>query len=105
MVQDKYAPVLYEVPYTEEEAEKYQKQDLKKWRRAADDFQRVVSKWYDFQMDKYQLPHSVFDKLTVREMVMFTIFHNKLHIESILERINSKAIPTESESDEQLDLL
>ena len=98
MPPDKHAPVLYEIPYTEEEAEKFQKQDLKNWRKATNGFQRTVARWYDFQMDRYQLPHPVLDKVTVREMLMFTIFHTKYHTDSIVKRIRAKAAPAEEQS-------
>lgn len=98
--EDKHAPVLYEVPYSEDEAEKFKKKDLRKWRRLSDDFLRIVVRWYDFQLDKYQLPHDVLDLITVRELVMFHVFHNKHHIESTLKRINEHTVVAQQQQQE-----
>jgi hypothetical protein len=88
---DKYAPVLYEVPYAEEDAERFQKQDQRKWRRTSSAFQKAASKWDDYQMDRYQLPHPVLGIITAREMIMYTIFHTQQHIESALKRVYENA--------------
>jgi len=39
----------------------------------------VMEKWEDNELDEYLLPHPILDKLTIREMLFFTIYHNLRH--------------------------
>ena len=36
-------------------------------------------KWDDQELDEYSLPHPILGKLTIREMLFFTIYHNRRH--------------------------
>lgn len=44
-----------------------------------------VEKWSEKDLDKYQLPHPAFGKLSVRDMLKFTDFHTQHHHEQIKE--------------------
>jgi len=39
----------------------------------------VAEKWNEDSLDKYILPHPLIGKLTIREMLYFTIYHNFRH--------------------------
>lgn len=39
----------------------------------------AVEKWDDKALDEAQLPHPIIGKLTIREMLYFTIYHNLRH--------------------------
>jgi len=39
----------------------------------------VAEKWNEDELDQYQLPHPILGKLTIREMLYFTIYHNLRH--------------------------
>jgi len=39
----------------------------------------VVENWQDTELDQYQLPHPLLGKLTVREMLFFSIYHTLRH--------------------------
>lgn len=39
----------------------------------------ALEKWLDEDLDQYQLPHPLLGKLTVREMLFFTIYHTLRH--------------------------
>ena len=45
-------------------------------------FSELVStteKWQENDLDRYQLPHPLLGKLTIREMLYFAIYHNLRH--------------------------
>lgn len=44
-----------------------------------------IEKWSEKDLDKYQLPHPAFGKLSVRDMLKFTDFHTQHHHEQIKE--------------------
>ena len=39
----------------------------------------VVEQWNENELDEYLLPHPILSKLTIREMLFFTIYHNLRH--------------------------
>ncbi len=39
----------------------------------------AVEKWQETELDEVQLPHPIIGKITVREMLFFTIHHNLRH--------------------------
>jgi DinB superfamily len=39
-----------------------------------------LAKWTDAQLDAYRLPHPLLGKLSVREMMFFTVHHNEHHV-------------------------
>jgi DinB family protein len=43
------------------------------------------------QLDRIQLPHPILGKLTVREMLMFTLYHQRHHIDVITRRLAQQA--------------
>ena len=38
-------------------------------------------------LDRYRLPHPLLGKLTVREMLFFTVYHNYHHVRSVADRL------------------
>ena len=44
---------------------------------------KVMAKWHESELDHYILPHPLLGKLTVREMLFFTIYHTQHHFKSI----------------------
>jgi DinB family protein len=68
--------------------------DRKAWRAKIMDEHHVVqqqltaavSRWPEKQLDRYQLPHPLLGKLTVREMLFFTIYHQSHHREVVERR-------------------
>jgi hypothetical protein len=44
--------------------------------------QRLIAaaqQWSEAELDSLQLPHPAIGMITLREMLLFTIFHNTLH--------------------------
>ena len=51
-----------------------------------DQLSETVSKWKEAALSKYILPHPLIGKLTLREMMFFTIFHTQHHHRVLMER-------------------
>jgi len=54
--------------------------------------QRVVSaleNWSEEDLDVYRLPHPAIGAITVREMLYFTVHHNRLHGNDIAQGLES----------------
>jgi len=61
-----------------------QKQQLlEKFEYAKTKLLKVLEKWDEKSLSKYILPHPAIGKLTIREMLFFTIFHTEHHLEII----------------------
>jgi DinB superfamily len=43
----------------------------------------IMAKWSDNQLDSYLLPHPLLGKITIREMLFFTILHTEHHFLAI----------------------
>lgn len=51
--------------------------------------ERIDKQWSEDQLERYLLPHPILGKLTVREMLFFTIYHTLHHYKSIQDIISS----------------
>jgi len=86
----RYAPSAIKLPMSEEEAEKVRKKIISKWIKLGERLLLYLHNWNEEDLDKYQLPHPILGKLTMREILMFTIIHNLHHLEKIQERTQNK---------------
>jgi hypothetical protein len=62
-----------------EDAEGKKQALLDQWSKANAELFSVVEKWNEDELDRYLLPHPLIGKLTIREMIYFTIYHNLRH--------------------------
>lgn len=46
----------------------------------------AVSGWREWQLDRLRLPHPALGRLTVREMLFFTLYHNLHHVRNVARR-------------------
>ena len=51
------------------------------------DLRTAIAPWREEQLDHIQLPHPLLGKLTVREMLFFTLYHQGHHIEAVKRRL------------------
>lgn len=51
--------------------------------RQKDNLLSVLAKWSEGDLDAYLLPHPIVGKLTVREMLFFTVYHIRHHLSSL----------------------
>lgn len=54
---------------------------LERYRHESRRLSFVIERWPERDLDTYRLPHPLLGKLTVREMLLFTIFHTQCHLE------------------------
>lgn len=52
---------------------------LDQFAKASAELVSVVDKWDEKELDEYLLPHPILGKLSLREMIFFTIYHNLRH--------------------------
>jgi len=62
-----------------EDAEEKKTELLEQWSKASKELVSVAEKWNENDLDGYLLPHPLIGKLTIREMLFFTIYHNLRH--------------------------
>lgn len=62
-----------------ENAEEKKMELLEQFSKASVDLVSVVEKCSESELDSYLLPHPLIGKLTIREMLYFTIYHNLRH--------------------------
>ena len=60
---------------------------IKKYNRYKKKLSAKIEKQNEVDLDKYILPHPLLGKVTLREMLFFTIHHNEHHLESLKNRI------------------
>lgn len=56
---------------------------LDKYIGYSEKLERLVSRYSEKDLDKYILPHPLLGKLTLREMIFFTIYHTQHHTDSL----------------------
>lgn len=62
----------------------YQKAELiESFIDAKEQLIKAVEQWEDDQLDNYCIPHPLLGKLSVREMLFFTIYHTRHHMSGI----------------------
>jgi uncharacterized damage-inducible protein DinB len=86
----KYAPEFKEKPYTEDEAHAERIKIIKTWIKLEKGILAALSSWSESDLDRYRLPHPALGKLTVREMLMCTLYHNLHHTNGVQKRLQSK---------------
>ncbi len=57
----------------------HKKELLGQLSRTGDSLISALEKWQDAELDQYQLPHPIIGKLTMREMLFFSIYHTLRH--------------------------
>jgi hypothetical protein len=65
---------------------------LERLAQANDHLQKAIARWSDADLDRYQLPHPLLGKLTIREMLFFTVYHQHHHM-NVTSRRRAEAGP------------
>jgi hypothetical protein len=50
------------------------------------EIKKAIRQWREQDLDRYQLPHPLLGRLTVREMLLFTVLHNQHHVDVVKRR-------------------
>ena len=72
--------------------------DLAAWRRTImstyvgllRDLRRAIARWPEKKLDVLQLPHPLLGKLTLREMLFFTLYHQRHHVDVVKRRLEEQ---------------
>ena len=51
-------------------------------------YKKQIAQWKDQDLDNYNLPHPILGNITVREMILFSLFHLFHHTEKLEIRLN-----------------
>lgn len=72
-------------PYGPDSDTEYSKADmLKQWNEIGEKLAaRVEKHWEEEKLDQYLVPHPLLGKLTIREILFFTIYHTHHHLTQI----------------------
>ncbi len=62
---------------------------LASWQMIQQKFAERLMPWTEAELDKYCLVHPLLKRLSMREMLFFTIFHTYHHLEIIKKRLNN----------------
>lgn len=60
-------------------AETKKRELLEQFSKASAELVSAIEKWDEKELDDYLLPHPILGKLTIREMLFFTVYHNLRH--------------------------
>lgn len=60
-----------------------QKEAINYFEKEAEKLSKLTAKWKDKHLDNYLLPHPLLGKMTLREILFFTIYHTNHHGKSI----------------------
>lgn len=61
---------------------------LARWGRVNTRLRAGAESWSEAQLDRIRLPHPLLGKLTVREMLLFTLYHNVHHVAAAKRRLD-----------------
>lgn len=80
----KFAPAAV-APPTDPAA--WQRELVDQCRDALADLAKATVRWSEPELDACRLPHPLLDKLTLREMLFFTLYHYDHHRETVVRRM------------------
>jgi hypothetical protein len=66
---------------------------LARWERTNARLRQAVGKWSERRLDRVALPHPLLGKLTAREMLFFTLYHNQHHVAAAQRRLPRFSAP------------
>ncbi len=68
--------------------EAWRDKTLAAWRAAGAELRAQIPRWSEGALDRHLLPHPLLGKLSVREMLCFTLYHNHHHAARVFERLD-----------------
>lgn len=95
-----FAPEFIEIPAAQDDAERMRTQILQNWDKVNRSLTSALESWPEMYFDKYFLPHPILGKITVREMIMFMIYHNVHHLTKV-QKLFADSLRKQRERDEE----
>jgi hypothetical protein len=65
---------------TENDLDAWRAEIMNEFTGANVDLRKNIARWSDPRLDTLQLPHPLLGKLTIREMLFFTLYHQRHHV-------------------------
>jgi hypothetical protein len=90
----RFAPAPRPLP---DDPEAYRLRLLASWRTAAASVRRKMQRWPEPALDRHRLPHPLLGRISVREMLLFTLYHNAHHLNLVASRSRTSASRGRSE--------
>jgi len=60
---------------------------LARWKRVNARLRGALESWSERDLDRIRLPHPILGKLTAREMLFFTLYHDQHHVAAAMRRL------------------
>jgi hypothetical protein len=74
-----------------EDAGRRRAEILARWDRANVRLRGALERWTEPQLDRILMPHPLLGRLTTREMLFFTLYHNQHHVTAAQRRLAGEA--------------
>jgi len=85
----RFIPSIQEVP---SHPDQYRNSLVQKWNVTGESLIAILQSWQDKSLDKYFLPHPLLGKLTIREMLFFTLYHNRHHVNNVRKLLGQSIV-------------
>jgi len=77
---ERFVPLIEEIQINPEQ---FKNGLVEKWKEKAGEIAGALQGWNEEELDQYVLPHPALGKLTIREILLFTLHHNQHHINNV----------------------
>lgn len=71
----------------------WQRQLIGRCRDSISGLRKAAARWSEQELDVYRIPHPLLGKLTLREMLFFTLYHYTHHQANVVRRTSAAAGP------------
>ena len=65
----------------------WRRQIMSRWADSGERLRKAVLGWSESQLDVYRVPHPLIGKLTLRELLLWNLYHNAHHAKRIAGRV------------------
>lgn len=76
-------------PASTDDPAEAQRQTVDRWHRAASAVVTKLRGWDEASLDRLVLPHPLLGRLTVREILLFTLYHDRHHLDAVRGRVDA----------------
>jgi hypothetical protein len=78
-----HAPRPRDIPA---DAKGWRRDIMRQWTASVDALAAGIGRWNEPALNRYRLPHPLLGALSVREMLLFTLYHNAHHVRLVAAR-------------------
>lgn len=78
-----FAPSRRDLPG---DADSWRAEIIRDWTASVRALAKATTQWNERALDRYQVPHPLLGKMSVREILFFTLYHNAHHLQLVAER-------------------